>query len=212
MFSFLSPDSKFMVFISRFADLIVLNLLFLVTSLPVFTVGAGSAALYTLSFRMLRSREGSIVKAYFRAFGENFRQGTALWLLFLFFFLPGLLYFDTFYHTEGMLRYVFAICLLILVLAVFLAAYAFPWISQFHNRTGEVLRNCLILSLTNLPRTVCVCAINGLPWILLAVKPDFLLKIGFLLFALYFSAAAYMNTALLWKVFKPYYPEETQTQ
>lgn len=212
MFSFLSPDSKFMVVVSRFADLILLNLLFLITCLPVFTVGAGTAALYTLSFRMLRNREGGIVKAYFRAFRENFLQGTALWLLFLFFFLPGLLYFDTFYHMEGMLRYVFALCLLIVVLAVFLMAYAFPWISQFRNRTGDVLRNSLILSLTHLPRTVCVCAVNGLPWILLAVNPDFFLKISFLLFALYFSAAAYINTALLWKVFKPYYPEEIQTR
>ena len=210
MFSFLSPDSKFMVFVSRFADLIVLNLLFVFTSLPVFTVGAGCAALYTLSVRMLRSREAGIAKAYFRAFRDNFRQGTSLWLLFLFFFLPGLLYFDALYHMESMLRYLFALCLLILVLAVFLAAYAFPWISQFRNPTGEVLRNSLILSLTNLPRTVCVCAVNLLPWILLAVKPDFFLKISFLLFALYFSAAAYVNTALLWKIFKPYYPEDME--
>lgn len=210
MFSFLSPDSKLMVFVSRFADLILLNLLFVLTSLPVFTVGAGSAALYTLCFRMVRNREAGIVKAYFRAFGDNFRQGTALWLLFLLVFLPGLIYFDAFYHMEGMLRYVFALFLLILALAVFLAAYAFPWISQFRNSMGDVLRNCLILSLTHLPQTVCLCAINLLPWILLAVKPDFFLKISFLLVALYFSAAAYMNAALLWKVFRPYYPDESQ--
>ena len=72
MFSFLSADSKFMITLSRFTDLIILNLLFLVTSIPIFTIGAGCAALYTLSFRMLRNREGSIVKDYFRAFGENF--------------------------------------------------------------------------------------------------------------------------------------------
>lgn len=208
MFSFLSADSKFMITLSRFTDLIILNLLFLVTSIPIFTIGAGCAALYTLSFRMLRNREGSIVKDYFRAFGENFRQGTALWLLFLFFFLPGLMYFDMFFHMESILRYIFALCLLIMVLAVFLAAYAFPWISQFRNRTGDVLRNCLILSLTHLPHTIGICALNLLPWILLAVKPDFFLKISFLLFALYFSATAYVNTALLWKAFKPYYPEE----
>lgn len=209
MFSFLSHDSRFMSVLSRIADLIVLNLLFLLTSLPVFTVGAGSAALYTLSFRMVRGRENGLVKAYFRAFGENFRQGTVLWLLFLFVFVPGLLYFDAFFHMNGTLRYLFALCLLAVVLSLFLAAYAFPWISQFRNRTKDVLRNSLILSLTHLPQTLCVCAVNVLPWVLLAVKPDFFLKISFLLFALYFSAAAYVNTALLWKVFKPYYPEET---
>ena len=208
MFSFLAPDSKFMAFVSRFSDLIILNLLFIFTSLPIFTIGAGSAALYTLCFRMIRNRESGIVKAYFRSFRENFRQGTALWLLFLFFFVPGLIYSDAFFHMEGMIRYAFALCLLIVMMVCFLVAYAFPWISQFRNRIGDVLRNCLILSLSNLPRTVCICVIHLLPWILLAVKPDFFLKISFLLFALYFSAAAYMSAALLWKVFKPYYPEE----
>lgn len=212
MFSFLSPDSRFMIFINRFADLVILNILFLLTSIPVFTVGAGSTAMYTLCFRMVKNQEGGIAKAYFRAFRENFRQGTALWLLFLFFCVPGLLYADALYHREGMIRYGFALFLLVALLAVFIAVYAFPWISQFRNRTGEVLRNCLILSLTHLPQTVCICAINLLPWILLAVTPDFFLKTVFLLFSLYFSAAAYINSALLWKIFKPYYPEETQTQ
>ena len=209
MFSFLSPDSKFTAFLGRFADMVLLNILFLITCLPVFTAGAASAALYTVCFRIFRNRENGIVKAYFRAFGDNFRQGTALWLLLLFVCVPGILYFDAFFHMDGLLRYLFAVCLLIVVLSVFVAAYGFPWISQFRNRTGEVLRNCLILSLTNLPQTLCLCAIHLLPLILLAVKPDFFLKISFLLVALYFSAAAYVSTALLWKVFKPYYPEET---
>lgn len=208
MFSFLSPGSKFMTVVSRFADLVVLNLLFVVTCLPVFTVGAATAAMYTLCFRMFRNREGGIAKAYFRALGENFRQGTALWLLFLFVCIPGALYFDALFHSAGMFRYLFALCLLILVLAVFMAAYAFPWISQFRNRLGDVLRNSLILSLTRLPQTICLCALNLLPWVLLAVKPDLLLKLSFLFVALYFSAAAYMSAALLWKIFKPWYPEE----
>lgn len=208
MFSFLSPDSKFMIFINRFADLVILNLLFVVTCLPIFTAGAATAAVYTLCFRMVRNREGGIARAYFRAFGENFRQGTALWLLFLFVCVPGVLYFDALYTMTGILRYGFALCLLILLLALFVAAYAFPWISQFRNRIPDVLRNSLILSLTHLPRTVCLCAINLLPWVLLAVRPDLFLKVSFLFFALYFSAAAYMNSALLWKIFKPYFPEE----
>ena len=157
---------------------------------------------------MVRDREGGVVRAYFRAFGENFRQGTALWLLFLFVTVPNALYLDAFYRMEGPVRYLFALCLLILILAIFMVVYAIPWISQFRNRIGDVLRNSLILSVTHLPQTLCLCVLNLLPWVLLAVNPDLLLKLSFLFVALYFSAAAYMSAALLWKIFKPWYPGE----
>lgn len=211
MFSFLSPDSKFMQVVSRFTDLVVLNLLFLITCLPVFTIGAANAALCSQCFGILRSREGSIARGYFRAFRENFKQGTTLWLLMLFVCLPGLVYFDTFFTMEGPLRYLFVVFFTVVVLALFVGSYAFPWISQFANDTPTVLRNALILSLGNLPRTIAVCAMNLLPWALLLLKPELFVQVSFLWFALYFAAAAYLNTAILWKVFKPYYPpEETE--
>ena len=197
-----------MQIVTRFTDLIILNFLFLLTCLPVFTIGAATAALYSLCFGMMRNREEGIAKSYFRAFRNNFKQGTALWLLMLLVCLPGLFYFDTFFAMEGPLRYLFAVFLTILALAQFVAGYAFPWISQFSNDTPTVLRNALILSLSNLPRTILVCILNLLPWGLLLLKAELFLKVSFLWFALYFSAAAYMNAAILWKVFKPYYPAE----
>ncbi len=208
MFTFLSPNSKFMQAVNRFTDLVILNFLFLLTSLPVFTIGASGAALYDLTFGMIRNREGGLVKCYFRAFRDNFKQGTVLWLLMLFVLLPGLIYFDTFFLMETPLRYFSVVFFLLILLAVFVGSYAFPWISQFRNDTPTVLRNALILSLTNLPQTILICLIDLLPMGILLLKPLLFLKISFLWFALYFSAAAYMNAAILWKVFKPYYPDE----
>ncbi len=45
---FFSLDSKFMQVMSRVADLIILNVIYLVTCLPVITIGAASTALYTV--------------------------------------------------------------------------------------------------------------------------------------------------------------------
>jgi len=208
MFSFLSPDSKFMQVVSRFSDLVILNILFLLTSLPVFTIGASSAAVYTLTFRMLRGREEPIVKSYFRAFRENFKQGAVLWLIILFAAVPALVYLDHFYTMEGGPNYLFVPFLTVFLVAVFAACYAFPWVSQFQNRTGEVLRNALLLSFANLPRTIAAAVINLLPLGLLLFRYELFLKVSFLWVALYFSAAAYINTAIFWKVFKPFYPEE----
>lgn len=204
MFSMFSPDSKFMQVLSRVTDLILLNILFLITSLPVFTVGAAASAMYTLCFRMMREEEGGIVKPYFRAFRENFKQGTAIWLVLLIIVLPSLFYFDRVFQMEGMLRYSGLPFLLIAAAGLLTMGYVFPWISQFRNTTVQSLQNALILSITNLPRSIAVTAINLLPVILWAVNYDLFEKISFLWLALYFAAAAYMNTGILWHVFKPY--------
>lgn len=208
MFSFLSPDSKFMQVVSRITDLVVLNLLFLLTCLPVFTVGAATASLYSVCFRVFRSREGSIVKSYFRAFRDNFKQGTGLWLLELLILVPGVIYFDTLWRMDSPVRYLFVVVFTVLLLTVFLRCWAFPWISQFRNDFPTVLRNALILSVSHLPRSVFLALLYLLPLGMLLLLPELFVQVSFLWFALYFSAAAYMGTAILWNVFKSFYPEE----
>ena len=68
---FFDADSWFMQLISRFASLVVLNLLFLCTCIPIFTIGAALTALYDVVFRMDSEREGQIVSTYFRAFAAK---------------------------------------------------------------------------------------------------------------------------------------------
>ena len=84
------------------------------------------------------------------------------------------------------------------------ASYAFPWISQFENTTAQALKNALILCLSHLPRSFAILVINNLPLIIWFFSPELFIQISFLWVALYFAAAAYMNTGILWHVFKPY--------
>ena len=204
MFSMFSPDSKFMQIISRVTDLILLNIVYLITCLPVFTIGASTAALYTLCFQMMREEDNGILKAFFRAFKSNFKQATAIWGLTLLVVLPALYYFDLAFHAAGLLRAGCLLFLLIALIGLLTAVYAFPWISQFQNATRQTLLNALILSITHLPRSICILAIHLLPLILWAVNYDLFVKISFLWLVLYFAAASYRNTGLLWHVFKPY--------
>ncbi len=204
MFSMFSPDSKIMQIISRVTDLILLNILYLLTCLPVFTVGAATSAMYTLCFRMMREEDSGVLKPYFKAFRENFKQGTAIWLLILLVVGPALYYFDRVWQMGGIVRFSGLLFILIAVAGLMTASYAFPWISQFRNTTSQSLQNALILSVSHLPRSLCILGINLLPVILWAVNYDLFEKISFLWLALYFAAAAYMNSGLLWHVFKPY--------
>ena len=207
MFSMFSPDSKIMQVLARLSDLVILNFLYLITCIPVFTIGAANTALYSVCFRMLRE-EGGVVKPYFRAFRENFKPATVLWLLLLFVGLPAYLYFEKFYHLENILRYGCYLFLTILVLDVLIGGFAFPWLSRFRNNVPTTFRNAMLLSIGHLPKALVILGVNALPFLLWVMNYDLFLKISFLWIALYFSAAAYFNANLLRAVFAPYIPEE----
>jgi uncharacterized membrane protein YesL len=199
-----SPDSKFMEIFGRITDLILLNLLFIITCLPVFTIGAASAALYTLCFRLMREEYSGIVKSYFRAFRDNFKPATAVWGILLAAAVPAVYYLSLTTRMEGILAYSGFIFLLILILVLMTGSYVFPWISQFENTPVQSLKNALILSISRLPRTFCILVINLIPLIVWFFSAQLFIQVSFLWIALYFAAAAYMNTGLLWHVFKPF--------
>ena len=196
------PDSQIMRFLARLADLVILNVVFLFTCLPLFTIGAAISALYSVVFAMDTEREGKALSTYFRAFRENFRQGTAVFLVLLLFGAASCVNMSQFSGIGGGLGYgLFLLAMLVLILTVFTATFAFPLISQFRNTTGAMLKNALLLSLSHLPRAILAGVINAFPWLVMIVNLYAFLRLGVLWFALYFSAAAYYNSRILKKVF-----------
>ena len=61
---------------SRIVDLLLLNFLFVITSLPVLTLGASLTALFSVSLKLVRNEESYVSRDYFRAFKKNFCQAT----------------------------------------------------------------------------------------------------------------------------------------
>ena len=204
MGAFFSPDSKFMQAMARVSDLVILNLLFLLSCVPLITIGAASAALYTVCFRIGTDREQGVCRSYFRAFRENFWQGTILWLIAVVFFGAGIVNVFLFYSMEGPLHYLFLLMTVLMVLGVLMHSYAFPLISQFSNKTLPTLKNAFCLSLGYLPRSLVIAVVNVFPLALALVDLYLFLQVGFVWAFLYFSAAAYINALLLKKVFAPY--------
>lgn len=202
-FSF-DPDSLLMRTLSRVADLALLNVVFLLTCLPIFTIGAANTALYTVVFTMDTGREGKLLSGYFRAFRDNFRQSTLLWLIILLFGASTYVYMVQFSALGGSLGYVLlvlATAILVTLLMVF--SYAFPLFSQFSNTIRATATNSLLLAVAYLPRSVILLVINCFPWVLLFMNLYAFIHLGFLWFILYFAAAAYLNSRVLLKVFQP---------
>lgn len=207
MFSFLSPDSKFMMAMDRVCDLLFLNLLFLLTSLPVVTIGAASTALYTVCFRFDTEKETGVFKAYFRAFRENFRQSTGLWLVIGLFGVTSALNVLLFRAMTGVLHFLFVPCGVLLAVAVLMGSCLFPLLSQFSNDGRTALKNAFFLSVGYLPRFLLISAINILPLAMLLLDPYLFFQTGIVWILIYFSAGAYINSLILKKVFAPYLSE-----
>ena len=199
-----SPDSKTMQIVGRVTDLILLNIVYLITCLPIFTIGAATTALYTMCFRLMREEYSGLIRSYFRAFKENFKQATIIWGVLVAAVIPAIYYLYVLLALSGALRYAGFLFILIVAVAAMTASYVFPWISQFENTTVQALKNALILSISHLPRTLAVLAINLMPLIVWVINAELFIQVSFLWIALYAAAAAYMNTGLLWHVFKPY--------
>lgn len=204
------PDSKIMQIISRICDIIILNLVFLLTCLPIFTIGAANTALYDVVFRLDTEREGKLLSTYFRSFRANFRQGTVIWLIFLLFGAATCLNMVRFSELGGSLGYLlFLLAMAVFVILTFIFSYAFPLLSQFNNSTRKILANSLLLGIAHLPRSLVLTVINCFPWVLMAMNLYAFMQLSFLWFALYFAAAAYFNSRVLLKVFEPYRQQHT---
>ena len=75
---FFNMDSPVMNFLGRVADLVWLNILYIICCLPIFTIGAATSALYYVTMKMVADEEGYITKSFFKSFKDNFKQATII--------------------------------------------------------------------------------------------------------------------------------------
>ncbi len=70
--------------LGKVTDFFLLTVYWLLTSLPLVTVGASTAALYYVAMKTVRRQEGGLWRMYIRSFRKNLKQGIFLWLLYVF--------------------------------------------------------------------------------------------------------------------------------
>ena len=60
-------DNKFFTVMGRVADLIMLNVVFLICCLPIVTIGASLTALHYVTLKMARNEESYIIRSFFKS-------------------------------------------------------------------------------------------------------------------------------------------------
>ena len=144
--SFLDNDSLFGQMMTRCGILIAANLLFLLFSLPVFTIGASWTALYYTMMKTLRlgpSGGGELnpFRTFWQGFRENFKQATAALLLLV--LLAAVLLLELFWcgqFTGPVSAFRYGLTALLLAEAV-VAVYLFPVMAAFLGSLRDLLRD-----------------------------------------------------------------------
>jgi len=203
--NFFVIDSPVMRFLGRIGDIIILNLIFVVTALPVVTVGMALSALYTVAMKLARGEDPSVLREYIRAFWRNRKPATICWLImaaagaliFLDFRLAGAFGGTLYTVVRLLLAMIFGVWMLTFL-------YLFPYIARFENTVFHSVKNALFLSAAHLPSTVMMLVISvGLIVVTLFTSRTFVIgTIGW--FFAGFAAVAYTQSFLFCRIFSKY--------
>ena len=196
----LNEDNRVTSVLSRIPDLVLLQLLFLLTSLPIITIGAGLSAMFTVSRKLRLDTISEIGTTYFRAFAANWKKSTLAWLLFL--FVGVMFYVDfNFYTDRGALGTAAKVLTFVLAAASYLCfVYLFPMLAWLENRLLPQMKNALILAFLHAGTTVLVTLIYAAAFALSKFLLPIFLFIGF-------SGPVYLTSGPFLKALSAYAPE-----
>ena len=153
--SFFNPKGAATRFLTAICNLIIVNLLFIITSIPVFSLGASLTALYRITIAIVAGDNPAVFREYLKAFKDNFLRSTLLLLIYT--ALSGFFIFEI-YMVRTMMEPQFAWAQYPAYFFLFAIAasslYSFPLIAWFDTSFKQMLKNSLLLAITNLPITI----------------------------------------------------------
>ncbi len=181
--------------------LMFLNICFMLCSLPVFTFGAAVTALYAAFLN--ENQSGGDAVNFFRAFAQNFRQATKLWL--------GVLAVGALLGVTAWLLLGFQVPgagflgILLLVLGLIygsVCAFLFPLQAHYENTLAQTLRNAWFLGLGKLLSGILMTLISFLPAVLLLLDLRLFAIALFVWVFLGFAGAARINSWIAMRTFR----------
>lgn len=198
-------DNFLMRFCEKVLDIVTVNLLFVVSCLPIVTIGVAKISLYQTIFEVKRTRRVPVFKIYIRAFKQNLKLGFQLGLLELGIFLISVVDLSLFWSQTGVaFQLIKAISLGILIFLTLVMLASYPIAARYELTWKEVLQKGLLLVSFNFVWFFLMLAIILLIIMLLYLS-GFTLVLGgsaFLLFG--FGLLAFCQAGLMEKLFAKY--------
>lgn len=159
------------------ANVILLSFAWLVSCIPILTIGPATAALYYVTQKMAQGENPGIFRCFFKSFRDNLKQGILLTLILG--AVAALGYYDYLFSymvndsLGTALRILFAVLAAVWLMVV---CYVFPLQAQFQNTIKRTLKNALFLSLVHPGKTVQLMALHLIPAVVCLVLPELFVK------------------------------------
>lgn len=188
-------------FFSKLGSAFLLSILWTVTSIPIFTIGASNAAIYYVMLKIFDEKDVKIVREYFKAFKENFKRATIIWVPLFLFILIGLA--DIYIclvvgETAGYGGAVVFMCIEIVL--VLFSIYVFPLIGRFENTFKQTVKNGFLMPIKHFFISIwIIIVISGVIALGVVFPPITIFLPGVMAFAISFP---------IYYVFKKYTEEE----
>lgn len=202
-------DNPFFRALGKLADLMILNILFIISCIPIVTIGAALTGMYYVTLKMAENEEGYIFRSYWKSFKQNFKQATIIWLIMLFFGI--VLVLDLLILRDATGTMVNALRIMVTavgVLYLITLIYVFPILSRFYNSIKLTIKNAFIMAIADFPRTIVMVLIT-IGSVVVTLLNSYTLWYGILVWILAgFALVALANSYFLKKVFAKYMPKE----
>ncbi len=194
--------------LSKLGDMFILNFIYVLSCIPIITIGASTTALYYTTLKMAENNESYVWRDYWKAFKSNLKQATVIWLIV---FAGWAVVALDFLIAGGLSMQLGTIVAIgVVVVAVFLGIlglYVFPLLARFDNTVVRTMKNAVMIAIRHLPSTILIALIQAVPLLVAFVSIEAFLK-GFIVIMLFAaSPLAYLESKLFVKVFRRYYPK-----
>ena len=196
------PDSPLMRFMMLITNLIALNVLWLIGCLGVVTAGASTVAMHSVLISYIKGKDDAVLKPFLKAFKDNFRIATPLWLLNL--LIGAVMAAELIYlSVDGQLwlKIIFGVLLFVYAAAT---AYLYPLLARYQTTRRAALFNSFALSMRHLLSSLCVVTLNALPVVLAVWFGEIFWKTVLVWSLMGFSLIAYLSVKILLPVFQKY--------
>ncbi len=195
---FFAPDSKFTQIMTSFGEMMILNLCWMIGSLPLVTVGAANAAMYTVMGRRLREEGSGTIVPFFKAWWSNLKMGTLFWIAQV--YVTVSLGMVLFMVVPGFLK---AVAAIVLILVSLLFSLIYPQVARFRNRWLAYVKNAVILLVTKLGWVVLNLLLFLAPVIVFLLAPVDFLQFGFIWILFGFSMLFFLSAEIMQNILQP---------
>lgn len=166
-------DSPLMNFLNKVADLLILNIMFIVCSIPIFTIGAAFSAAYYVGFKMVKNEDTYIARTFWKSFKQNFKQGTILWLGIM--LVSAILWLDYRIMYSSGIAFSDAIKIAVLAVSFILIlglTFVFPLQARYVNSVRNTVKNAFLMALSHLPTAFLLIAAYAMPVMAYVLVPQ----------------------------------------